>query len=150
MDLKDAYFHVLLSQEVQCYVCVRFGSEVFHLLVMLCDICIALQLWTSIMEVCNSIWRHKVLLVYVYFDDSSVIGDDPCACAAARDLVLQTLRDACLYVNLAKSVPDPTQLVHYLGVSINFAFGRPKGAPPRDREASDQGRYVVLGGLSAC
>ena len=43
IDLKDAYFHVPLSQELQHYVCVRFGSEVFQFLAMPFGISIAPQ-----------------------------------------------------------------------------------------------------------
>ena len=106
-------------------------------------------MWTSIVEVCNSIWRQKGLLVYVYFDDILVLGDDPCACAAARDLVLQTLRDAGLCVNLAKSVLDPTQLVHYLGVSINFALGQLEIPQAKRREYRREiGKLVVKDAMS--
>ena len=91
VDLKDAYFHVPLSSELQRYVCVRFGDEVFQFLAMPFGISVAPAVWTSVMDVCAAIWRKHSLLVYVYFDDILILGDDPVACASARDFVLQCL-----------------------------------------------------------
>ena len=51
-------------------------------------------------------------------------------------LVLQILRDAGLCVNLAKSVLEPTQLVHYLEVSINFGLRRLEIHKPSDGSAA--------------
>ena len=98
VDLKDAYFHVPLNNELQRYVCVRFGDEVFQFLAMHFGISVAPAVWTLVMDVCAAIWRKHGLLVYVYFDDILILRDDPVACASAPDFVLQTLRDAGLCV----------------------------------------------------
>ena len=115
VDLKHAYFHVPLSNELQRYVCVRFGDEVFQFLAMPFGISVAPAVWTSVMDVCAAIWRKHGLLVYVNFDDISILGDDPVACASARDFVLQTLCDAGLCVNYQKSEFEPSQLIHFFG-----------------------------------
>ena len=88
VDLKDAYFYVPLSNELQRFVRVRFGDEVFQFLAMPFGISVAPAVWTSVMDVCAAIRRKHGLLVYVYFDDISILGDDPVACAWARDFVL--------------------------------------------------------------
>ena len=65
------------------------------------------------MEVCNSIGRQKGLIVYVYFDDIFVLGDDPCACAATGDLVHLPPHGGLLIRGPGNGAPPPSKSSPY-------------------------------------
>ena len=85
----------------------------------------------------------------MYVDHILIFTDDPVACALARDFVLQTVRDAGLCVNYEKSEFEPSQLIHFLGVCINFATGRLKIPPAKRKDYRREiGKLVTKSDMS--
>jgi hypothetical protein len=83
VDLKHAYFHLGVGDELKPYLCVKVGDEVFQFQAACFGLSTLPQIWMNLMKVFQRKWRSKGLLVFIYLDDIFVVGDTQSATAKA-------------------------------------------------------------------
>ena len=103
VDLKHAYFHLGVGDELKPYLCVKVGDEVFQFQAACFGLSTLPQIWMTLMKVFQRKWRSKGLLVFIYLDDIFVVGDTQTATAKAISVVVKDLIDSGMLINHPKS-----------------------------------------------
>ena len=123
IDLKHAYFHLELSEQLKPYVCIQVQDKVYLFQAACFGMSTLPQSWQSVMKVFLKRWRSTGILMWVYLDDILVVGNSPQAVQKHLNLMLQDLEAAGMVVNIKKSHLEPTQQVDHLGFSIDLKQG---------------------------
>jgi hypothetical protein len=123
IDLKHAYFHLALSEELKPYTCIQVEDKVFQFQAACFGLSTLPQAWQSVMKVFLKKWRSQGILTWVYLDDILLVGQSPQAVRKNLKIMLKDLEDSGMVLNLKKSVLEPSQQVEHLGFSIDFQQG---------------------------
>ena len=88
-------------------------------------------------------------MCFVYLDDILVIGSTQHQVAKNMNFMVETLCQAGLKINVKKSVLEPSQVVHHLGLDLNFKEGLLQVAPAKLKvDRRDLGKLVTLPKMS--
>ena len=123
IDLKDAYFHIPLGQDLRPFVHLQVGEDVWEFQAACFGLSTLPQKFMSLMRVFEKLWRQKGVTCFVYLDDILVVGNTPKEVGRNLEFMVQTLVDAGMKINLKKSVLEPVQQVHHLGFDLDFKTG---------------------------
>ena len=123
VDLKNAYFHLELSQALKPYICMAIGEKTFQFDSACFGLSTLPQQWMVIMKVFAKLWRTRGILCFIYLDDILVLNSSPAAVKKDLEFILQTLEDAGMVVNYKKSSLTPTQTVEHLGFVLDLKKG---------------------------
>ena len=123
IDLKHAYFHLPLGKNLQQYLVMQVGEQLFQFTAAPFGLNILPFLWTKVMKVLSRIWRKKGILVFVYLDDLLVIAKTPLTLKRDLQTVLKTLENAGMVINYKKSILVPSQQIHHLGFLLDLQTG---------------------------
>ena len=123
IDLKNAYFHLGLSNALKPYVRIQVQNQQWEFQAACFGLSTLPYLWTQTMKVLHRLWRGKGILCFVYLDDILLLGSSPKHVSKSLAFMLHTLEEAGLEVNVKKSVLTPVQEIDHLGFHINFVTG---------------------------
>ena len=77
IDLKHAYFHLGIAQQLQPYICIQVEQKVFQFQAACFGMSTLPQQWQSVMKVFLKKWRKQGFLTWVYLDDILLVGASP-------------------------------------------------------------------------
>ena len=131
LDLKDAYFHLPLNQNLQSYVRMQVGSELWAFTGACFGLSTLPQIFMSVMRVLEKMWRKKGLQTFIYLDDILILGSTPNIVQHHLKIMVQDLLQAGFKINVKKSILQPTQQIHHLGFLLDFTTGHLKITIPK-------------------
>ena len=124
IDLKHAYFHLALAEQLKDYMCIQVEETVFQFQAACFGLSTLPHAWQSVMKVFLKKWRKQGILCWVYLDDILLVGNSPTAVQKNLNKMLHDLEEAGMMINTKKSHLTPTQQVDHLGFSIDFKEGK--------------------------
>ena len=124
MDLKDAYFHVPIHQDLKPFLRHQIGDQIWEYQGGCFGLNVMPHIFMSIMKTFEKKWRQKGIQVYIYLDDILVIAPSKVTLASHMKRVVQDLLLGGFKINLKKSQLEASQLVEHLGFQINFKEGK--------------------------
>ena len=124
IDLKNAYFHLELHQNIKPYMHIKVGEDIFQFNAACFGLNILPQHWMEVMKVFQKLWRSKGILVFIYLDDILIVSQTYKLTLHHTKIVLEDLEAAGMQINLKKSHLEPVQKIDHLGFHINFLEGR--------------------------
>ena len=124
VDLKDAYFHVPIHQDLKPFLRHQIGDQIWEYQGGCFGLNVMPHIFMSIMKTFEKKWRQKGIQVYIYLDDILVIAPSKVTLASHMKRVVQDLLLGGFKINLKKSQLEASQLVEHLGFQINFKEGK--------------------------
>ena len=119
VDLKDAYYSVLVRQDQRKYLRFIWGGQLFQFVGLPNGLACAPRIFTKLLTPVYATLREGGVETFPYIDDSFVIADDREICRQGL-MELATLLDSLgLVVHEGKSVLEPTQSLVFLGFRID-------------------------------
>ena len=150
IDLKDAFFHLSLSSELQKYVNLKVGQNIYKFLAAPFGLNILPELWTKTMKVLQKLWRTRGILCFLYLDDILIVNKNKLTLKTELEYMLQTLEAAGLQINSKKSILQPTQVIDHLGFQIDFGKGVLTVPPAKLKSIrKDLGKIVLAKSMTA-
>ena len=123
IDLKHAYFHLKIADQLRPYICIQLQEKNFQFQAACFGLSTLPQQWQSVMKVFLKKWRKQGILTWVYLDDILLIGNSPQSVEKHLRIMLQDLEAAGMVVNQKKSQLVPTQQVEHLGFMVDIQKG---------------------------
>jgi hypothetical protein len=133
VDLKNAYFHLALSEKLRPYVHLNVGGRIFQFNASCFGLSTLPQIWMDVMKVFEKRWRARGYLVFIYLDDILLVAKNKKLLEKQTICVQKDLQDAGMQINYDKSILQPTQKVKHLGFTINFEQGTLEVPPEKLR-----------------
>ena len=123
VDLKDAYFHVLINRHFRRFL--RFGwkKKLYEFLVLPFGLCLAPFLFTALTKPIVAYLRSRGIRVIFYLDDILVIGGSEEECKENLAFVLNLLQSLGFLINWKKSNLIPSQFFRFLGLEWDTRKG---------------------------
>ena len=149
IDLRNAYFHLALSEDFRPYIRMNVGPRTFQFNAACFGLSTLPQLWMSIMKVFLKKWRSQGITVFIYLDDILLLGGSPSQVQNHLAILLEDLEQSGMLVNREKSILQPTQSLDHLGFHLDFSKGI-LSVPPQKVKAvrKELGKLVTHTGLS--
>lgn len=149
LDLKNAYFHLQLSEAIKPYVRMQIGERLFQMEGGCFGLSTLPYWWTKVMAVFLKKWRQKGLLVFIYLDDILLLAQSEGLAIRHTEIMLKDLLDSGMTVNLEKSSLQPSQRVEHLGFTINMVEGRLEVPPAKVKMVRKElGKLLTLRTIS--
>ena len=123
VDLKHAYFHLGIAEEIKPYTCIQVQEKVYQFQAACFGMSTLPQQWQSVMKVFLKKWRKQGFLTWVYLDDILLVGHSPQAVQKNLVIMLKDLEQAGMVTNTKKSHLEPTQQIDHLGFSVDLKKG---------------------------
>ena len=123
INLKHAYVHLGISEQLNEYICIQVTGKVFQFQGARFGMSTLPQQWQSVMKVFLKKWRAQGFQCWVYLDDILVVANSPQMVKKHLQIMLQDLENSGMVVNQKKSQLEPTQEVNHLGFTVNFKDG---------------------------
>ena len=123
VDLKNAYFHLELSQALKPFLRMQIGGTVFQMQGACFGLSTLPYLWMQVMGVFLKKWRKQGLLVFIYLDDILLLVKSCLLAAQQTQVILKDLRDGGMLINYKKSTLQPSQQVEHLGFLLDLEEG---------------------------
>ncbi|KAL0168633.1 hypothetical protein M9458_036855, partial [Cirrhinus mrigala] len=119
IDLKDAYFHVLILPRHRPFLRFALEGRAYQYKVLPFGLSLSLRVFTKVTEAALSpLWRMGIRILN-YLDDWLLIAHSRDLLCEHRDLVLRHLSHLGLQVNREKSKLSPVQRISFLGVELD-------------------------------
>jgi hypothetical protein len=123
IDLKHAYFHLGIADQLKPYICIQVEENVFQFQAACFGLSTLPQQWQSVMKVFLKKWRKQGIQTWVYLDDILLLGNSPKAVQKHLQIMLQDLENSGMVINQKKSQLTPTQQVEHLGFLVDLQQG---------------------------
>ena len=123
VDLKNAYFHLELSQALKPFLRMQIGGTVFQMQGACFGLSNLPYLWMQVMGVFLKKWRKQGRLVFIYLDDILLLAKSCLLAAQQTQVILKDLRDSGMLVNFKNSTLQPSQQVEHLGFLLDLEEG---------------------------
>ncbi len=119
MDLKDAYFTIPMAHEHQKFLRFQWQNKLWQFTCLCFGLASAPRIFTKLLKPVTATLRNMGHISANYLDDSLLIGDtvDECTCNVQDRCSL--VRELGFVINEAKSHFTPTQVLDFLGFTIN-------------------------------
>lgn len=116
IDLRGAFNHLTMHPTYRCWFRFRWRHRLYECVALLFGWAESLQCWNNVSELIMAAARlARVRDMAIYVDDILVAAASADECARQTQILVQTLTDMGLEINLAKSVLQPTKVITYLG-----------------------------------
>jgi hypothetical protein len=123
-DFKSGYHHVDIEEEFQTYLSFSWpyqGQQAYFVFTVLpFGLCSAPFCFTKLFRPLIRRWGAMGFLVFLYLDDGLIIAPGREACETAVDWLSVDLSAAGVCKTKEKCVWSPTQVITWLGVSIEL------------------------------
>ena len=91
IDLKHAYFHLGIAEQLKEYICIQVGEKVFQFQGACFGMSTLPQQWQSLMKVFLKKWRAQGFQCWVYLDDILLVANSPQMVNKQLQVMLQDL-----------------------------------------------------------
>jgi hypothetical protein len=129
IDLKDAYFHLPVREDLKPYLHLQVGENTWEFQAACFGLSILPQKFMLLMKVLEKIWRAKGIMCFVYLDDILLLGNTAKQVEKDLHFMVHTLLEAGFKINVKKSILEPTQNLGHLGFILNLAQGQLEVCP---------------------
>ncbi|KAK6018270.1 reverse transcriptase [Ostertagia ostertagi] len=119
IDMKDAYFSVPIHSNYRKYLAFYCGGKLFQFKALPFGLSSAPYVYTRLMRVIASELRRCGIRLIVYLDDWLFIDNEKASLVAKINLIIHLFKKLGLTVNESKSQLEPSQIIEFLGVTIN-------------------------------
>ena len=119
IDLKDAYFSVAIHPQSQKFLRFLWQNKAFQFCSLPFGLNIARSLFTRLMKPVAGFLRKRGVRLILYLDDMLIIGSTPREVNDFTQMAVNLLKALGFIINLDKSVLTPTQVITFLGFTIN-------------------------------
>ena len=119
IDLKDAYYSVLVRKEDRKFLRFRWGGRLFEFRVLPNGLACAPRIFTKLLSPVFAKLREKGHECFPYIDDSFVVVDDAGRCRQSVVELEGTLKSLGFVVHPEKSVVEPTRSLTFLGFQLD-------------------------------
>ena len=119
MDMKDAYFHIPIHPASRPYLRFTFGTKVYQFRALCFGLTTAPQVFTRVLAPLAKIVHLAGFKIILYLDDWLVIASSREEVLRAKKFVLDLALELGILINMEKSHLEPTQVIEYLGMSID-------------------------------
>ncbi|KAK6034742.1 reverse transcriptase [Cooperia oncophora] len=120
IDLKDAYFSVPIHREFRKYLAFQYGGRLFQFKALPSSgLSSAPYVFTRLMRAIASELRSRGIRLIVYLDDWLIIDEDKESLSSKISQITMLLKNLGLTINEKKSQLEPSQVVEFLGMTIN-------------------------------
>lgn len=119
LDLRDAYFHLLIHPRFRQWLRFTWANRVFQFRALPFGLSLSPWVFTRVTREVAIILRRRGIRVRMYLDDWLVLAPSYASCLAHTHDVRQTAESMGFALNLAKSDLRPSQSFDYLGMSID-------------------------------
>ena len=146
LDMKDAYFSVLLHQSSRKYVRFLWSGSLCKFLCLCFGLGPAPQIFTKLLKVPISVLRRINIRVIMCLDDMLLMGQTMEEILMSRDrtILLQHLR---FILNMEKSILNPVQEIKFLGLTLNYVKMTLSLPEQRIKRIQDQGQDLYVKGF---
>ncbi len=128
LDLKDAYFSILVSESDRKYLQFKWKDEYYQYKCLPFGLSVSPYIFTKITKPLASYLRKHGINMIIYLDDIWIVDETFEDTETACLKVVNLFQEAGFTINLEKSSLVPSQSVEYLGFVINsnkMTFGLP-------------------------
>ena len=119
IDLKDAYFSVAIHPQSQRFLRFLWQNKAFKFCSLPFGLNIAPSLFTRLMKPVAGFLRKRGVRLLLYLDDMLIIGSIPHEVDDFTQMAVNLLKALGFIINLDKLVLTPTQVITFLGFTIN-------------------------------
>lgn len=100
LDLKDAYFHIPLSQELKPFIRMKVGNQVWEFQAGCFGLNIMPKVFMEVMKTFQKLWRAQGILCFIYLDDILLLGCSQKEVNKHLALMVKDLTSAGFKINL--------------------------------------------------
>jgi hypothetical protein len=129
IDLKDAYFHILIHSDFQNYLRFRWRGKCFRYSALPFGITTAPRVFTKLLKTIMTVLRMRGIRIVAYIDDLLILAKTKEEARAHTKEVLELLIALGWTINWKKSRLEPSQTQDFLGMTIeshNMLFKVPR------------------------
>ena len=119
LDLKDAYFCVLLRKEFRKFIRFQWDGKLYKFLCLCFGLSPAQRIFTKLLKMSLTVLRRLNILIIINIDDILIIGRTRKEVESTRDTPIYLLQHLGFLLNLKKSVIQPCQEIEFLGLIVN-------------------------------
>ena len=119
VDLKDAYFHVLIHPDRRPFLRFVWQGQTFQFLALPFGLSLAPFIFTKVTTELAALLRMRGIRFRMYLDDWLVLASGQAGCQSDLLQVLSLTRQLGFNINLEKSDLTPSQSFQYLGVRFD-------------------------------
>ncbi len=119
IDLKDAYFHVLILPRHRPFLRFAFEGRAYQYKVLPFGLSLSPRVFTKVAEAALVPLREQGVRILNYLDDWLILAQSRDQLCEHRDLVLSHLSQLGLQVNWEKSKLSPVQRISFLGMELD-------------------------------
>ncbi len=119
IDLKDAYFHVLILLRHRPFLRFAFEGQAWQYRVLPFGLSLSPRVFTKVVEGALTPLREVGVRILNYLDDWLILAQSREQLGDPRDLVLRHLSQLGLRVNWEKSKLSPVQRISFHGVELD-------------------------------
>jgi hypothetical protein len=131
IDLKDAYFHIPLSQDLKPFLRMEVGGEYWEFQAGCFGLNVMPHIFMQVVWTLEKKWRSQGIIVFIYLDDILLLGATRSLVQKNLTILIQDILEAGFKVNTKKSILEPTQLIHHLGFDLNLQVGKLQISPQK-------------------
>ena len=119
IDLKDAYYSVLVAEEFRKFLRFTWRGELFQFRVLPNGLACAPRIFTKLLNPVFASLREEGCESFPYIDDSFVISDTLEGCRRSLDKLEKRLEYLGFVIHKGKSVLEPSKELVFLGFMLN-------------------------------
>lgn len=123
LDLRDAYFHVLIHPQSRRYLRFRVDGKLYQFRALPFGLSLAPYIFTQIVNSVAAYLRTRGVTLITYLDDWLLIADSKTALGHQISLTCQTLSHLGFIINEEKSQLTPARQRVYLGAYLDTELG---------------------------
>ncbi len=119
IDLKDAYFHVLILPRHRPFLRFAFEGRAYQYKVLPFGLSLSPRVFTKVAEAALVPLREQGVRILNYLDDWLILAQSQDQLCEHRDMVLSHLSQLGLQVNWERSKLSPVQRISFLGMELD-------------------------------
>ena len=119
LDLKDAYFHVLVHPRFRKWLRFTWAGKVFQFRVLPFGLSLSPWVFTRITRELACLLRAQGIRLRMYLDDWLILAQSSTACRTHLQAVLSQARLLGFHPNFQKSELNPSQRFEFLGMDFD-------------------------------
>lgn len=119
VDLRHAYYSVLLAEEQRRFFCFTWQGVTYHFNCLPNGVSPGPRIFTKLMKPVYSHLRNKGYTITSYIDDSLICNSSQAGCLACVRDTVSLFRRLGFCINEKKSILTPTKSIEYLANIIN-------------------------------
>ena len=119
IDLKDAYLLVAVHEHSQKFLSFFWEEKYYQFKALPFGLCSAPRIFTKLLKPVAAFLRKKGIRVLIYLDDFLLLAQTKEEATRNTQMLVTLLQSLGFTVNLKKSSLTPTQMITFLGFSID-------------------------------